>query len=124
MNYEYGSVPHPSKMEAESDHLATINWNRGKWADFAGKYAREHEWQFAGGAKLNASESPFLTPEGYRDISKLDPGETVCCDDCELAHVHLARHSLGRRSPTHSADSLPVGHYFAVPRTYSRSCNG
>jgi organic hydroperoxide reductase OsmC/OhrA len=57
----------------ESIHLASIAWERGKWADFPGKYAREHLWHFAGGAKLKASESPFQTPEGYRDNAKLDP---------------------------------------------------
>jgi len=57
----------------EPIHLASIDWQRGKWVDFPGKYSREHLWHFAGGAKLKASESPFLTPEGYRDGAKLDP---------------------------------------------------
>jgi len=48
----------------DSVHLASIAWERGKWADFSGKYAPEHLWHFAGGAKLKASESPSLTPEG------------------------------------------------------------
>lgn len=52
--------------------LTSIAWERGKWADFPGKYPREHLWHFAGGAKFRASESPLLTPEGYRDNTKLD----------------------------------------------------
>jgi hypothetical protein len=52
--------------DEEPIHLASIAWERGKWADFPGKYAREHLWYFTGSAKLKASESPYLTPEGYR----------------------------------------------------------
>jgi hypothetical protein len=57
----------------DSVHLASIAWERGNRADFSGKYAREHMWYFAGSAKLRASDSPFLTPQGYRDRAKLDP---------------------------------------------------
>jgi organic hydroperoxide reductase OsmC/OhrA len=53
-------------------HLATIDWQRGKWAGFTGKYSREHTWHLSGGAKLKASDSPFMLPEGYRDNAKLD----------------------------------------------------
>jgi hypothetical protein len=28
--------------EAQSEHLASIDWQRGKWADAKGKYSREH----------------------------------------------------------------------------------
>jgi organic hydroperoxide reductase OsmC/OhrA len=57
----------------QSEHLASIAWQRGEWVDFPGKYSREHVWHFAGGAKLKASDSTFLTPQGYRDKAKLDP---------------------------------------------------
>ena len=53
-------------------HLATIDWQRGKWAGLTGKYSREHTWHLSGGAKLKASDSPFMLPEGYRDNAKLD----------------------------------------------------
>jgi len=64
---------HQVGMTDEPIHLASIAWERGKRADFPGKYVREHLWHFAGGARLGASESPFLTPESYRDNAKLDP---------------------------------------------------
>jgi organic hydroperoxide reductase OsmC/OhrA len=58
--------------EAKSGHLASMEWQRGKWAGFTGKYSREHTWRLAGGAKLIASDSPFVLPEGYRENAKLD----------------------------------------------------
>jgi organic hydroperoxide reductase OsmC/OhrA len=59
--------------ETHSEHLASVAWQRGSWADFPGKYSREHLWHFSSGAKLKASDSTFLMPEGYRDKAKLDP---------------------------------------------------
>ena len=35
--------------EAQSEHLASIDWQRGKWADAKGKYSREHIWHGVGG---------------------------------------------------------------------------
>jgi organic hydroperoxide reductase OsmC/OhrA len=61
------------KTQPEAEHLASIAWERGKWADFPGKYPRQHLRHFASGAKLKASDSPFLTPQGYCDNAKLDP---------------------------------------------------
>ena len=52
-------------------NLASIVWERGKWAGYVGKYSREHTWHLAGGAKLKASDSPFMLPEGYRDSARL-----------------------------------------------------
>src|SRR5882672_5872637 len=48
-----------------SVHPASIAWD-------VGRYSREHTWHFAGGAKLKASDSPFMLPEGYRDSARLD----------------------------------------------------
>jgi organic hydroperoxide reductase OsmC/OhrA len=59
--------------DEELVHLASIVWERGKWAGYVGKYSREHTWHLAGGAKLKASDSPFMLPEGYRDSARLDP---------------------------------------------------
>ena len=56
----------------DSVQLASIAWERGKWAGYVGKYSREHTWHLAGGAKLKASDSPFMLPEGYRDSARLD----------------------------------------------------
>jgi hypothetical protein len=36
--------------DEELVHLASIVWERGKWAGYVGKYSREHTWHFAGGA--------------------------------------------------------------------------
>jgi hypothetical protein len=35
-------------MEAQSEHLASIDWQRGKWADAKGKYSRERTWWLVG----------------------------------------------------------------------------
>lgn len=59
--------------EAQPVHLASVDWQRGKWADAKGTYSREHTWWLAGGAKLKASDAHFLLPEGYRDGAKVDP---------------------------------------------------
>ena len=40
--------------EPDAEHLATIDWTRGKWSHVKGKYAREHTWHLAGGTKLKA----------------------------------------------------------------------
>jgi organic hydroperoxide reductase OsmC/OhrA len=59
--------------DPNAEHLATIDWTRGKWSHVKGKYAREHTWHLAGGAKLKATDAPMLLPEGYRDKTKLNP---------------------------------------------------
>lgn len=52
--------------ETAGDHLATIDWDRGEWADRPGKYSRQHLWVLAG-AKLKASDSGALLPAAFRD---------------------------------------------------------
>jgi organic hydroperoxide reductase OsmC/OhrA len=62
-------------------------------AQFPGKYSREHTWRFAGGAKLKASDSPLLTPEGYQDGAKLDPHKlfvATIASSHMLTWLHLA----------------------------------
>src|SRR5258706_11112488 len=59
--------------EPDAEHLATIDWTRGKWSHVKGKYAREHTWHLAGGTKLKATDAGALLPNGYRDKAKLNP---------------------------------------------------
>jgi organic hydroperoxide reductase OsmC/OhrA len=59
--------------EPNAEHLATIDWTRGKWSHVKGKYAREHTWHLAGGTKLKATDAGALLPDGYRDKAKLNP---------------------------------------------------
>ena len=48
----------------------TIDWTRGKWAQSKGKYSREH---LVGRARLKASDSPALLPNGFRDPAAVNP---------------------------------------------------
>jgi organic hydroperoxide reductase OsmC/OhrA len=80
-------------MEAESEHLASVDWQRGKWADAKGKYSREHTWWLAGGAKFKASDAYFLLPEGYRDGATIDPEKMFVVTIASahmLSWLHLA----------------------------------
>lgn len=56
----------------EPEHLATIEWERGKWLHVPGKYSREHVWHLDGGAMVRATDAWPLLPEGYRDGAKFD----------------------------------------------------
>lgn len=59
-----------SAQQTEDDkpiHLATVDWERGKWSGVRGKYSRQHVWIFADGLRLKASDA--LAPGGYRDPS-------------------------------------------------------
>jgi organic hydroperoxide reductase OsmC/OhrA len=57
----------------ETVHLATIDWQRGKWAGAKGKYSREHLWHLVGGAKLKASDSPAMLPKAFADRAVVNP---------------------------------------------------
>src|ERR1700759_636823 len=79
--------------EDETIHLASIDWQRGKWADFKGKYSREHTWHFAGGVKIKASDSPLMLPDGYRDSAHIDPEKmfvATVASSHMLCWLHLA----------------------------------
>ena len=54
-------------------HLATIDWQRGKWAGAKRKYSREHLWHLVGGAKLKASDSPAMLPKAFADRVAVNP---------------------------------------------------
>jgi organic hydroperoxide reductase OsmC/OhrA len=55
----------------EPIHLATIDWQRGKWSAARGKYSREHLWHFAEGLSLKVSDA--IAPAAYRNGARLDP---------------------------------------------------
>ncbi|MEO5622271.1 MAG: OsmC family protein [Dokdonella sp.] len=58
-----------------SAHTATIRWKRGD-ADFAsGRYSRQHEWHFDGGAVVAASASPEAVAAPWSDPAAVDPEE-------------------------------------------------
>ena len=81
--------------EPDAEHLATIDWTRGKWSHVKGKYAREHTWHLAGGTKLKATDAGALLPDGYRDKAKLNP-ENLFVATIASAHMlswlHVAFH--------------------------------
>jgi len=58
---------------AETVHLATIAWQRGKWSGAKGKYSREHLWHLVGGAKLKGSDSPAMLPKAFADRAAVNP---------------------------------------------------
>lgn len=79
--------------EPVSQHLATIDWGRGKWLHVRGKYSREHVWYLAGGATLRVSDTWLLLPEGYRDRAQLDPEQAFVATVASahmLSWLHLA----------------------------------
>src|ERR1700683_1825378 len=88
--------------EPQSEHLASIDWQRGKWADVKGKYSREHTSWLVGGAKIKASDAYFLLPEVYRDGAKVDP-EKMFVATIASAHMLLWRRRPRELAPPASA---------------------
>lgn len=70
----------------ETVHLATIDWQRGKWAGAKGKYSREHLWHLVGGAKLKASDSPGMLPKAFADRAAVNPENTLVA---AVASAHM-----------------------------------
>ena len=54
----------------EPIHLATVDWQCGKWSGVPGKYSREHVWVLPGGLTLKATDP--IAPTAYRDRARLD----------------------------------------------------
>ena len=58
-------------------HEACIRWHRGG-VDFVDhRYSRAHEWNFDGGARIDASASPGNVPEPYSNPEAVDPEEAL-----------------------------------------------
>lgn len=75
------------------EHLATIEWERGKWLHVRGNDSREPVWRLAAGAKLRATDGWPLLQEGYRDGAKIDAQElfvAVVSSAYMLSWLHLA----------------------------------
>ncbi len=60
-----------------SEHLATIDWQRGDQAFLDQRYSRRHRISFDGGAEWHASSSPLVVPEPMSDASAVDPEEML-----------------------------------------------
>ena len=72
--------------DSETVHIATIDWSRGAWVNAKGKYSREHTMHFAGGAKLKASDAPFMLPDGFRDKARFS-AENLFVASVSSAHM-------------------------------------
>jgi hypothetical protein len=57
--------------DSETVHVTTIDWSRGAWMHARSKYSHEHALHFVGGAKLNASDAPFMLADAYRYEARL-----------------------------------------------------
>lgn len=59
-----------------SQHSATIVWHRAEHEAFSDNhYSRGHQWQFDGGAVVDASASPHVVPLPYSVEANVDPEE-------------------------------------------------
>lgn len=58
-----------------SQHKATISWMRTGEDFLQGKYSREHNWAFDGGAIVAASPSPSVVPVPWSNPANVDPEE-------------------------------------------------
>ena len=58
-----------------SQHKAIICWKRNNSEFLKGKYSREHEWRFDGGATVPAAASPSNVPGPYTNAACVDPEE-------------------------------------------------
>lgn len=76
-----------------SEHHATIRWSRPSPDFLKGRYSREHEWHFDGGAAIAASPSPHVVPEPWSNPAGVDPEEAfvAAVASCHmLTFLHLA----------------------------------
>jgi hypothetical protein len=58
-------------IDTDPQYPTTIAWSRGERSHHKGKYSRGRSWHFAGGVKLEATNSMAL--EGCRDEIRLHP---------------------------------------------------
>jgi hypothetical protein len=69
-------------MEAQWEHPANIDWQRGKWADAEGKYSREHTCR----RQVQGLGCVFSSAGGISRRREGRPGEDVRGGDRERAH--------------------------------------
>lgn len=91
--------------EPAADHLATIDWARGEWADRPGKYSRQHLWVLAG-AKLKASDSGALLPAAFRDKVAINPHKRIPVLRVTLSYTPLSPAGRLRRVSLHGRPDL------------------
>jgi organic hydroperoxide reductase OsmC/OhrA len=76
-----------------SEHKAFIRWSRTSPDFCAGRYSREHTWQFDGGVTVPASPSPSVVPTPFSNPASVDPEEAfvAAVSSCHmLTFLHLA----------------------------------
>jgi organic hydroperoxide reductase OsmC/OhrA len=70
-----------------ASYEATVRWRRRPDERFIdGRYSRAHEWQFDGGACVNASASPHVVKVPFADPSGVDPEEAFVA---AIASCHM-----------------------------------
>jgi len=70
-----------------SKYTAEINWVRREHENFIdNKYSRGHQWQFDGGAIIEASSSPSIVPLPYSVAGNVDPEEAFVAS---LSSCHM-----------------------------------
>jgi len=70
-----------------SKYTAEVNWTRQDHENFIdNKYSRGHQWQFDGGAIIEASSSPSIVPLPYSVADNVDPEEAFVAS---LSSCHM-----------------------------------
>jgi organic hydroperoxide reductase OsmC/OhrA len=69
-----------------SEHRAIISWACPGPDFLNGKYSREHQWTFDGGATVAASPSPAVVPAPWSNPALVDPEEAFVAS---IASCHM-----------------------------------
>ncbi|OUS69290.1 peroxiredoxin [Pseudoalteromonas sp. A601] len=70
-----------------SEYSAKVTWSRNPSESFVdNKYSRAHQWQFDGGANVEASSSPHIVPLPYSVAENVDPEEAFVAS---LSSCHM-----------------------------------
>ncbi|NMM42499.1 OsmC family protein [Pseudoalteromonas arctica] len=70
-----------------SEYVASVVWSRQANELFIdNKYSRAHQWQFDGGARVDASSAPDIVPLPYSVAENVDPEEAFIAS---LSSCHM-----------------------------------
>ena len=69
-----------------SEYFAIISWSRDNQSFIDNQYSRAHQWQFDGGAVIEASSSPHIVPLPYSVEANVDPEEAFVAS---LSSCHM-----------------------------------
>ncbi|PKF59148.1 peroxiredoxin [Alteromonadales bacterium alter-6D02] len=70
-----------------AEYRASILWQRASDEQYTDrKYSRAHQWQFDGGATIEASSSPHIVPLPYSSAEGVDPEEAFIAS---LSSCHM-----------------------------------